>query len=351
MRCLRFALLALALLFTGIVSFARDTPYTDPRRPSFVLLVPDGWTIVKTENGVDLKHGDTAEVTLFVQGRAVDPSDFVRNVLPQIQQQHKNFHLMDQGACLFGKESASYIIYSGIGPKGPALTVKMVTMTNGHLTYVMFEQAPPEKYDDEKSAMQHIQDSFSPETIEVAGESSEKLDALHAAGVISDEEYATRKKGEAIFRDPRQPPYTVVVPVGWKALKNDTGVKLEKQPAGAGVAQLWVQPESDAPSAVITSVGSQFEKQWKDFRKLDQGEVRFGGLKGAYVAFTGVGGSGKPIIMKVVTTTDGKTTFTLFMMADLDQYKAIQADWDHIQRSFSIEGIGPSTDSGGKPSQ
>ena len=145
MRRLRFALLALAFLFTVIASLARDTTYMDPRRPSFALLVPDGWTIVKTENGVDLKHEDSAEVTLFVQGRAVDPSDFIRNALPQIKQQHKNFHLIDQGACLFGKESASYIIYSGIGPKGPALTVKMVTMTNGHLTYVMFEQALPEK--------------------------------------------------------------------------------------------------------------------------------------------------------------------------------------------------------------
>jgi hypothetical protein len=69
------------------------------------------------------------------------------------------------------------------------------------------------------------------------------------------------------------------------------------------------------------------------------------------VAFTGVGGSGKPIIMNVVTATDGKTTFTLFMMADLDQYNAIKADWDHIQRSLSIEGIGPSTASDGKPNQ
>ena len=351
MRRLLFALLTLAFLFTAIASFARDTTYTDPRRPSFTLLVPDGWTIVKTENGVDLKHGDTGEVTLFVQGRAIDPSDFVRNVLPQIQQQHKNFHLIDQGACLFGKESASYIVYSGIGPKGPALTVKMVTMTNSQLTYVMFEQAPPDKYDDEKSAMQRIQDSFSPEMIGAAGESSEKLEALHAAGVISDEEYATRKKGEILFKDPRQPPYTLAVPVGWKALKNDTGVKLEKQPAGTGVAQLWVQPESDAPPAVIASLGSQFEKQWKDFRKLDQGEVGFGGLKGAFSVFTGVGGAGKPVIMKVVTTTDGKATFTLFMMADLDQYNSIKADWDHIQQSFSIEGIGSRTGGDAKPYQ
>ncbi len=349
MRRLRFALLTLAFVFTAMRSFARDTTYTDPRRPSFSLLVPDGWTIVKTDNGVDLKHGETGQVTLFVQGRSIDPNDFVRNALPQIQQQHKNFRLIDEGACLFGKESASYVIYSGIGPKGPAQTVKMVAMTNGHLTYVMFEQAPPDKYDDEKAAMQRIQDSFSPEFIGEVGENQEKLDALHAAGVISDDEYGTRKKGEIIFRDSRPPSYTMAVPVGWRALKNDTGVKLEKLPAGAGIAQVWIQAESNAPLAVIASAGSQFEKQWKEFRKLDQGEVLFGGLKGAYGSFAGMGSTGKPMIMKIVTTTDGKTTFSLFMMADLDQYDAIKADWDHIQKSFSIEGIESQSGTGTKP--
>jgi hypothetical protein len=329
------ALLALASFFLAKNSSAADTTYTDPRRPSFTLLIPSGWTAVKTENGVDLKHGDAAEVTLFVQGQAIDPPDFIRRVLPQIEQQHKNFRLIEaQGACLFGKESGAYVVYSGIGPKGPALTIKMVVMTNGRLTYVMFEQAPPDKYNDEKSAMQRIQDSFAPEAIAATGESQEKLDALHAAGVVSDEEYATRKRGESIFSDPRQPAYTVAVPPGWRALKNDTGVKLEKLPAGAGVAQVWVQPESHTTSAMIASL----EKQWKDFRKMDQGEVRFGGLNGAYVIFTGVGSSGKPIIMKMVIATDGKNTFSLFMMADLDQYNGIKAEWDHIQQSFTIEG-------------
>jgi hypothetical protein len=41
------------------------------------------------------------------------------------------------------------------------------------------------------------------------------------------------------------------------------------------------------------------------------------------------------------------------MMADLDQYNAIKADWDHIQQSFAIEGVGPrpGIESGCSPSQ
>lgn len=335
-------ILALLCALAPTVTVA-DTTYTDPRRPSFTLLVPSAWTIVRTDTGVDLKHGDAAEVTLFVYGKAIDPNDFMRNALPQIKEQHKDFRLIDQGACLFGKESGAYAVYSGVGPKGPALKVKLVTMTNGQLTYVMFEQAPPDKYEDEKAAMQRIQDSFQPESLSASEDSTQKLDALHDAGAISDEEYAARKRGESIFRDSRDPAYVVAVPAGWRALKNDTGVKLEKLPAGAGIAQVWVQPQANSPAAVLSNLELQMQQQLKQFRKLEQGEVRFGGLQGAYISFTGLGTAGKPVLMKAVVAANSKNTFLMVMMADLDQYNVIKADWDHIQQSFAIEGVGPRT--------
>jgi len=341
MRTFRnFSILFSLCLLTPAVTVG-DTTYTDPRRPSFTLLVPSAWTIVRTDTGVDLKHGDDAEVTLFVYGKAIDPNDFMRNALPQVKQQHKDFRLIEQGACLFGRESGAYAIYTGVGPKGPALKVKLVTMTNGQLTYVMFEQAPPDKYEDEKGTMQRIQDSFLPESVGASQEGTQKLEALHDAGAISDEEYAARKRGEGVFRDARDPAYVVAVPAGWRALKNETGVKLEKLPAGAGIAQVWVQPQSNSPAAVLSNLELQMQQQLKQFRMLEQGEVRFGGLQGVYSSFTGLGTSGKPVLMKAVVTANGKYAFLMVMMADLDQYNAIKAEWDHIQQSFAIEGVGP----------
>ena len=83
------------------------------------------------------------------------------------------------------------------------------------------------------------------------------------------------------------------------------------------------------------------QQQLKQFRMLEQGEVRFGGLQGVYSSFTGLGTSGKPVLMKAVVTANGKYAFLMVMMADLDQYNAIKAEWDHIQQSFAIEGVGP----------
>ncbi|HYL12610.1 MAG TPA: SHOCT domain-containing protein [Terriglobales bacterium] len=321
---------------------AADTTYKESRRPSFTILVPDGWTIEKTDQGVLLSHGQTASVSIGVKPQPVDPSYYLKQAIPQLQRQTKDFRVVDQGACIFGHQQAAYFSYSGIGPNGRAYITKLVVMTNGTMTYLLGAQAVPASYKDEKADLQRIQDSFNPEAPEAKVDKPENLDALHAAGVITDQEYAARKQGASIFRDSRQPgSFTVLVPAGWTSLKTDTGVKLEKQPAGSGTAQVWIQPKPAAPAAVIASAGADFGKQWKDFRTLDQGEVRFAGQKGAYAMFVGVGGSGKPLIMKVVAATDGKATFTIFMLTDLEKYKGIEEDWNRIQQSFAIEGATP----------
>ena len=43
--------------------------------------------------------------------------------------------------------------------------------------------------------------------------------------------------------------------------------------------------------------------------------------------------SGKPVIIKVVITTDGKSTFTMNMMASQDNYDAIKKDWTTFSRA------------------
>ena len=332
-------LLVIAIGIAVFPAIAADTIYLESRRPSFKILVPDGWTAEKTDQGVNITHGTGAWVGLGVKPQVIEPSEYLDKAIPQIQPQEKNFRLIERGACLFGHQQGSYVIYSGIGPNGSASITKMVVMTNGRMTYIFASQTPPDKYNGEKADLQRIQDSFTPEASEARVGKPENLDALHAAGVITDQEYEARKRGESIFRDTRQPgPFTVVVPAGWTALKTDTGVKLEKQPAGSGVAQVWIQPQvNNPPAAVIASL----EKQWKDLRKSDAGEVRFAGQKGGYGVFTGAGSSGKPIIIKVVTTTDGKTTYSIVMMTDQDKYDAIKNDWDHIQESFTIGAVAP----------
>ena len=335
-------LLVIAICIAVFPALAADTTYKESRRPSFTILVPDGWTVEKTDQGIDLKHGKTATATLGVMGMVMDPSNYLDKALPQVQQQEKDFRLMERGACLFGHQQGAFAVYYGIGPNGLAGITKIVVMTNGRMSYILASQVPAGSYNDEKADLQRIQDSFTPEVPEAKVDNPENLDALHAAGVITDQEYAARKGGESIFHDPRKPgPFTVVVPAGWTALKNDAGVKLEKQPAGSGVAQVWVQPQSNSPAAVIASAESQFSKDWKNFRRLEQGEVRFAGLRGGYGVFTGVGTSGKPLLIRVVTTTDGKTTYSIVMMTDQDKYDAIKKDWDHIQQSFAIEGVAP----------
>ena len=343
---MRTFLLPLALVIDLMIcpALAKETIYRDPRQPSFTLLVPDGWSAAKTDQGVEIRHDRTAVVMLVVQTESVDPSNLIAEA-PQLEKR-EGFHLIEKGGCVFGSQNGAYIIYSLKRTDGPTLITKEVMMTTGHLTYTMFEQSHADKYDDEKSDMERIQKSFSPETVDKAAENPEKLDALHAAGVISDEDYESGKRGETIFRDQREPSYKVTVPRGWNALKIDTGVKLEKQPGGTGLVQLWIVEGASEPSAMIARLSRQIAKQWRTFRSVEEGECRFGGEKGAYGVYTGED-KGGPLTEKLVTTTDGKWTYTMMMVADADQYDAVRKEMDHIQQSFALEVA--SSSSGKKP--
>jgi hypothetical protein len=334
-----------AVAASTVPAFAKDTIYREPRRPSFTILVPDGWTVSTTAQGISLKDSEGDDIQLFLQRNAMEPSEYMDNILlPQVRKQTQNFRLIDRGACLFGKQSGAYAVLSGISPNGGNYTTKFVTMTNGQATYLMVEQSDPGQYDRHKAVMQRIQDSFTPESAENASSgagSPEKAEALHAAGVISDQEYQSAKRGESTFTDPRQPHYSVSVPSGWTALKTNSGVKLEKQPSGDGVAQVWIQPGNAAPSDVIARTAPQLAKQWAQHRVIGEGQTSVGGLKGAYGMYVGIGNSGKPTLIKVLATTDGKWIITMFIFTDLDTYKASKSEFDRIEQSFLLEGAAP----------
>ena len=113
-------LLVIAVSLAVFPALAADTTYTESRRPSFTISVPDGWTVEKTDQGVSLHHGKTSDIVLGLLGKVFEPSSYLDQAIPQIQAQQKNFRLIERGACIFGQQNGSYVIYSGVGPNGVA---------------------------------------------------------------------------------------------------------------------------------------------------------------------------------------------------------------------------------------
>ena len=186
-------ILTAMLAVAAVPALAKDTTYRDPRNPSFSLLVPDGWTASKTDSGVSLSHGKSSVILMIATGSR-PPSDMVADIVGQFRNQAKNFRQMDSGDCRFGGQQGAYTVFFGIGPNGTADITRVVSMTNGQLVYTLISEIGPNEYDEEQVDLQRIQDSFAPEAIATSVDDREKLDALFAAGVINQQEYEARKK-------------------------------------------------------------------------------------------------------------------------------------------------------------
>jgi len=65
---------------------AADTTYRDPRKPSFALLVPDGWTAEPHGQGVTIQR-DGAYFVLLVNSGATSPGAMLVQMRSQIEPQ------------------------------------------------------------------------------------------------------------------------------------------------------------------------------------------------------------------------------------------------------------------------
>jgi hypothetical protein len=140
---------------------------------------------------------------------------------------------------------------------------------------------------------------------------------------------------DSTYRDPRQPSFTLLVPDGWTAASNNQGVTISREDS---YFMLRVFPPSMSPGALLVQVRPQIEQQSKQFRELDAGRTRFGGLDATYVVYGGVPPSGVDSIQRIVAATNGQLTFGAFsgMPVKTPQRKA---ELERIERSFTPDPV------------
>jgi hypothetical protein len=154
----------IGIIAGAIPALAADTIYRDPRQPSFTLLVPDGWTAERDDQGVTLRSDDSYFV-LGVSGGATPPGAMLVQVRPQIERQHKQFREMEAGRTTFGGQDGAYAIYTGVPPSGISSITRIVTMTNGRLTFFAYEGMPADKVQQRKPELDRIERSFTPDPV------------------------------------------------------------------------------------------------------------------------------------------------------------------------------------------
>jgi hypothetical protein len=158
---------ALALIIgTSVISPARavDTNYRDPRQPSYSLLVPDGWTIARTEQGVQLSRG-TAHGYLLASRGAVPAGALLAQLRQQFESQSKIFREIASGELPFGGQRGAYGVYSAVSPTGLPVVLRVMTTTNGRMAYSLFFEVNAGDYERTRIDIERIQSSFMPDPV------------------------------------------------------------------------------------------------------------------------------------------------------------------------------------------
>ena len=154
-----------ALLLVAGPASAADSTYRDARQPSFTLLVPDGWTATRTDEGVTVASGQNS-FHLNVQVGAVSPGAVLVMLRPQFEKQYKEFQERGAGNAAFGGGNGAYAVYAGIPPAGGHRVLRIVTMTNGRLTYTAFESCLEAESQATQPVLGRIERSFTPDPVQ-----------------------------------------------------------------------------------------------------------------------------------------------------------------------------------------
>ena len=140
---------------------------------------------------------------------------------------------------------------------------------------------------------------------------------------------------DSTYRDPRQPSFTLLVPDGWSAEQNSQGVMIRRDDSWF---LLRVFPPSKSPGALLVEVRPQVEQQSKQFRELDAGRTRFGGLEASYLVYRGIPASGVESIGRIVAASNGQLTFGAFMGMPVQAAQS-KAQLERIERSFTPDPV------------
>ena len=157
-------LVAFCIAIVVCSASAEDTIYKDPRKPSYTLLVPNGWEAVANNQGVKLSGG-AGWGQLLVENGAHEPAQTLASFTKMFEKQYKDFRVDSTAKCRFGGGDGVCTVLSGVAPNGKPSITRIVTMTNGMLTYVLFMGAEAAAYPTLKADLDRIQESFTPDSV------------------------------------------------------------------------------------------------------------------------------------------------------------------------------------------
>jgi len=126
----------------------------------------------------------------------------------------------------------------------------------------------------------------------------------------------------------------VLVPDGWTATKIELGIDLTNDKSAS--ASVLVQGKTAELTLILTKIRNGLEHQLRGFEWLGSGRVPFGGLNGAYGAYSGLSNTDTKVVGRVVVMTHDQHTYSLITTVPAETYGQSKDDMERIEASFSV---------------
>lgn len=176
------------------------------------------------------------------------------------------------------------------------------------------------------------------------------LEAAHQAGVLSDEEYA-RKKAELMgqqttpveagsnltwYKDAGGG-FQFQHSLGWKTQAfpqgQGQGVTLE---SGKAAISVMLFPGEAADQEFLESLVGQVQGQWQNYREIQRGKQKAGDRLALTVEVTGVNPQGVQSHLQIVVFTVEKTGYVFLLSVPEDEFASAKPAWKTLLDSFQV---------------
>jgi predicted Zn-dependent protease len=202
---MRFSLLTLSCTIFAFAAplWPADSTFRHPQ--GFTVFVPDGWKAESQAACVVVSKG-IANVDVFAFSGNGSPEGLLRTITPQIIQQWRSANKLKQTSCTIASIEGMCAWFSGVNPKGQAMNLKMVALTQPGKGYMLFVETPQQNTSASalNADISRIEQSFSPTAAPtpdtahpahpVDAQKPGALEKAYEGGQISTEEYERQKR-------------------------------------------------------------------------------------------------------------------------------------------------------------
>ena len=133
------------------------------------------------------------------------------------------------------------------------------------------------------------------------------------------------------YNDPRGR-YSVALPAGWTP---GASGGITTFVSGNAYSLVQIVEGGAADPGRVAQVTDQFGRQWRDYRRLQNGAARLGGINGAFAIFAGTNPKGVDAIVRAISAPLGNDAIVILSSCPVAEWSGKKADIDAIERGFS----------------